>query len=48
VIVYGCRVPGCEWTGDDLDSHLREAHGWTRDELQELAEIFQQWQREAP
>jgi hypothetical protein len=42
--VYGCRVPGCGWEGEDLDSHLTEAHGWTQDELVTLAGLKLFWE----
>lgn len=42
--VYGCRVPGCEWEGQDLDDHLMNAHGWTSDELVTLAGLRLYWE----
>jgi hypothetical protein len=42
--VYGCRVPGCEWEGEDLDAHLIGAHGWTADELVTLAGLKLYWE----
>jgi hypothetical protein len=42
--VYGCRVPGCEWEGRDLDDHLMNAHGWTQDELVTLAGLKLYWE----
>jgi hypothetical protein len=44
VTVYGCRVPGCDWEGEDLDGHLGEAHGWTHDELVTLAGLKLYWE----
>jgi hypothetical protein len=44
VTVYGCRVPGCAWTGNGLDAHLQESHGWTIDELVTLAGLRLFWE----
>jgi hypothetical protein len=43
VTLYECRVPGCDWAGTDLDGHLVEAHGWTRDEIDTQVGMYLLW-----
>jgi hypothetical protein len=42
---YICAHPGCGWDGEeaDFDPHLRDTHGWTDDELWDLAALVVIW-----